>query len=147
MASLLREAPSSLWRRAMRLLMRRHCCGERARLSLPAERPERRLQVRFLIALFLVNAPFLFNLPLLAQEQKASSQEFNLILAGDSIIVTPLTVHQNDPRFMAIVNAVRQGDAAFTNLELTFPSATAYPAAQSRATWIASDPAILKELQ
>jgi poly-gamma-glutamate capsule biosynthesis protein CapA/YwtB (metallophosphatase superfamily) len=147
MASLLREARSSVWLRAMRLLTKRLSSAERVRLSLAPERCERRRQVRFLIVLFLITASFLLNLPLLAQEQKASSQEFNLILAGDSIVVTPTTVHQNDPRFMAIVNAVRQGDAAFTNLELTFPSASAYPAAQLRATWIASDPAILKELQ
>ena len=97
-------------------------------------------------ALALAVASFLL-LPLLGQERKPSSQEFNLTLVGDSIIMQPVSVHQGEPRFMAAVSAVRQGDAAFTNLELVFPSRDASPAAESGGTWMAADPSMLKELQ
>jgi poly-gamma-glutamate synthesis protein (capsule biosynthesis protein) len=81
------------------------------------------------------------------QAPDTSKPDFNLALVGDSIIETPVSVHQNDPRFMAAVQAVRNGDAAFTNLELTFPGRNAYPAGKPRNSWISSDPATLKELQ
>ncbi len=77
----------------------------------------------------------------------ASATEFNLTPAGDAIVVTPPMARRNDPRFMAVAQAVRQGDAAFLNLELTFPGDNSYPAAQSRATWIAADPSLSKQLQ
>src|SRR5581483_12044260 len=82
----------------------------------------------------------------LAQEQPAG--EFNLTLVGDSEIVTPATAHQSNKRFMGVVNAVRQGDAAFTNLEVSFPvSANAYPAGRPRTQWHPTDPALLQQLQ
>jgi poly-gamma-glutamate synthesis protein (capsule biosynthesis protein) len=99
-----------------------------------------------LLTVFLF-AGFFFSLTLGAQERQARSQEFNLTMVGDSIITTPAAVRQNDPQFMAAVNVVRQGDAAFTNLETTFPGHNAYPAGKPRASWISSDPALLKELQ
>ena len=60
-----------------------------------------------------------FAMLLHGQQSGGSSDEFNLTMVGDSEIVTPAVVHQNNPRFMAIANAVRQGDAAFTALTLT----------------------------
>jgi hypothetical protein len=71
--------------------------------------------LRFFAALF-------FVLPLPAQDQKTPSQEFDLTLAGDSIITQPISVRKGEPRITAVVDAARQGDAAFANLELTFAS-------------------------
>ena len=65
-------------------------------------------------------AALLFVLPLPAQDQETPSQEFDLTLAGDSMITQPISVRKGEPRIMAVVDAARQGDAAFTNLELTF---------------------------
>jgi poly-gamma-glutamate synthesis protein (capsule biosynthesis protein) len=96
-------------------------------------------------ALFLVAALFPASSP--AQSHEPLVPDFNLSLVGDSIIETSISVRQNDPRFMAAVKAVRNGDAIFTNLELTFPSRNAYPAGKPRNSWISSDPATLKELQ
>jgi poly-gamma-glutamate capsule biosynthesis protein CapA/YwtB (metallophosphatase superfamily) len=90
---------------------------------------------------------FLIAVSLLAQEQKMSVPEFSLTLAGDSIIMTPASVHQNDPKFAALRDVIHGSDAAFTNLEGTFPGHNSYPAAEPRATWISVDPAMLKELQ
>jgi poly-gamma-glutamate synthesis protein (capsule biosynthesis protein) len=84
---------------------------------------------------------------LCAQGQKPSASEFSLTLAGDSIIMTPASVHQGNPQFAALRNVIQQSDAAFTNLEGTFPGPDSYPAAEPRATWISVDPAMLKELQ
>jgi poly-gamma-glutamate capsule biosynthesis protein CapA/YwtB (metallophosphatase superfamily) len=82
------------------------------------------------------------------QQQGASSQDFSLTMTGDSEIVTPATAHQNNPRFMAVANAVREGDAAFTNLEVSFPtSPSTYPAGMPRGQWHPTDPALLKQLQ
>jgi poly-gamma-glutamate capsule biosynthesis protein CapA/YwtB (metallophosphatase superfamily) len=82
-----------------------------------------------------------------AQERTPSAAEFSLSLAGDSIIMTPASVHGSDPRFAKLRDVIRGSDAAFTNLEGTFPGRNSYPAAEFRATWIAVDPAMLKELQ
>jgi poly-gamma-glutamate synthesis protein (capsule biosynthesis protein) len=90
---------------------------------------------------------FLSAMPLPAQEQKVSVSEFSLALAGDSIIMTPASVHQNDPQFVALRDVIHGSDASFTNLEGTFPGHNSYPAAEPRATWISVDPAMLKELQ
>ncbi len=82
-----------------------------------------------------------------AQDLRSSSPEFSLTLAGDSIVMTPASARQNDPRFAAIRNLIRESDAAFTNLEGTIPGDNSYPAAEPRATWISIDPAMLKGLQ
>ena len=105
---------------------------------------------KFLLALVLPVFVAFFVILLHGQEQGASSQEFNLTMVGDSEIVTPATVHQNNPRFMAVVNAVRQGDAAFTNLEeaLAFsPNAYPAPVYAGRGQWHPAVPASLKQLQ
>jgi poly-gamma-glutamate capsule biosynthesis protein CapA/YwtB (metallophosphatase superfamily) len=89
---------------------------------------------------------FAFARTVTAQE-KVAPGDFNLTLTGDAIILTGAKVHQNEPRFMAVVKAIRQGDAAFTNLEEVYPSRNAYPAATSGNTWMAADPSMVKELQ
>jgi poly-gamma-glutamate capsule biosynthesis protein CapA/YwtB (metallophosphatase superfamily) len=73
--------------------------------------------------------------------------EFNLTLVGDNNIVTLATARQNNPRFMAAVGEIRKGDAAFNNLETTFPGPDAYPGGAPRSENIFSDPSLLKELQ
>ena len=73
--------------------------------------------------------------------------EFTLTLTGDSMLMTPPSMRQNDPGFMGVVKAVRQGDAAFTNIEEMYASSKSYPAATSGNTYMAADPSMLKELQ
>ena len=107
-----------------------------------------RFRPKFLLAvaavLFVV--PFLV-LPLHAQEQRKDLGEFNLTLVGDNNIVTLATARENNPRFMAAVNEIRTGDAAFNNLETSFPGPDAYPAGPPRGDNLYSDPGLLKELQ
>ncbi len=76
-----------------------------------------------------------------------AAQDFALTLTGDSIITQRLSAYQQNPKFMAVVNAVREGDAAFTNLEILFHQYEAPPAAQSGGTWLAAEPYLFKELQ
>lgn len=77
----------------------------------------------------------------------ARAQDFAVTLTGDSIITQRLSVYQRDARFIEAVNAVRDGDVAFTNLEILFHNYEAPPAAQSGGTWLRADPALFKELQ
>jgi poly-gamma-glutamate capsule biosynthesis protein CapA/YwtB (metallophosphatase superfamily) len=122
--------------------------SEGLRFPLSPEPLAQWLEVRSLrtFALFLFAISF-FSSPVSGQDSSTSLGEFNLNLTGDSIITTPAKVRQSDSRFMAIVEAIRRADAAFTNLELTFPGPNTYPAGLPRAGVIASDPAMLKELQ
>ena len=108
-----------------------------------------RFRRKFLLALVLPVFVAFFVILLYGQEQGASSQEFNLTMVGDSEIVTPATVHQNNPRFMAVVNAMRQGDAAFTNLEeaLAFSPQCVPSPSTGRGQWHRAVPASLKQLQ
>jgi poly-gamma-glutamate synthesis protein (capsule biosynthesis protein) len=48
---------------------------------------------------------------------------------------------------MTVVNAVHEGDAAFTNLEILFQNYEAPPSAQSGGTWLRAEPYLFKELQ
>jgi poly-gamma-glutamate capsule biosynthesis protein CapA/YwtB (metallophosphatase superfamily) len=73
--------------------------------------------------------------------------EFTLTATGDSMLMTPPSVRQNDPQFMGVVKAIRQGDAAFTNIEEMYASPRSYPAATSGNTYMTADPSMLKELQ
>jgi poly-gamma-glutamate capsule biosynthesis protein CapA/YwtB (metallophosphatase superfamily) len=86
-------------------------------------------------------------IPLAAQDQKTSSseQDFNLTLVGDSIITQPVAVRQGEPKIAAALREVRKGDAAFTNVELVFPSPAAPPAFATAG--LAAEPAMLKDLQ
>ena len=106
---------------------------------------------------FLLSVPATFffvsflALPSYAQQQEQGLRkdlgEFNLTLVGDNNIVTLATARQNNLRFMAAVDEIRKGDAAFSNLETTFPGPDAYPGGAPRSENIFSDPALLKELQ
>jgi poly-gamma-glutamate capsule biosynthesis protein CapA/YwtB (metallophosphatase superfamily) len=107
-----------------------------------------RFRRKFLLAVTtaLLVASFV-DLPLLAQEQRKDLGELNLTLVGDNNIVTLATARQNNPKFMAAVNEIRKGDAAFNNLETSFPGPDTYPAGPPRGDNLLSDPALLKELQ
>jgi len=119
--------------------------------SLPALRGRSRVAILAVLILFPL------ALSLYAQEQPQQEQleegkrrdlgEFNLTLVGDNNIVTLATARQNNPKFMAAVDEIRKGDAAFNNLETTFPGPEAYPGGAPRSENIFSDPALLKELQ
>jgi poly-gamma-glutamate capsule biosynthesis protein CapA/YwtB (metallophosphatase superfamily) len=82
-----------------------------------------------------------------AQSARNTRGEFTLAVTGDSLIITPAEVRKNNPKFMAIVDEVRKGDAAFTNLEVTFPSHDAYPSGAPRGDNMAASPSMLKELK
>jgi poly-gamma-glutamate capsule biosynthesis protein CapA/YwtB (metallophosphatase superfamily) len=120
-------------------------------LPLVNDRLRRTKTVVATITLLGLSLSLSFSRALGAQER--NNQEFNLNLTGDSIIMTPATVHQNDPRFAALVKLIREGDASATNLEEMFPSRNAYPAptaggaAPGGGAWLGADPAMLKELQ
>ncbi len=104
----------------------------------------RNLWLLLSLSVFLVLSVILLR----GQEHGASPQEFNLTMVGDAEIVTPATARQNNPRFMAVVNAVRKGDAAFANVEEPYPtSKRAYPAGLPRAQWHTTSPSMLKQLQ
>ena len=76
-----------------------------------------------------------------------TAPDFVITLAGDSIIMVPTVGEQGNPKFAAVVDAIRQGDAAFTNLEVVFPSSKAWPSAISPASYLGAPPAMLGELQ
>ena len=102
----------------------------------------------FVLALVVAAAFSVLAGPVTGQAQKASRPEFNLTIAGDAIIVTPPEARENDPGFMGVVKALKEGDASVLNFEGTFAtSAAAYPVYDTGGTWIASDPARLKGLQ
>ncbi len=88
----------------------------------------------------------LLCLAVLALPGPAVAQDFVITLTGDSIITMPVTTHQADPKFRAVLDAVRDGQAAFTNLEMLFHNFETGGAAQSGGTWMAADPALFKEL-
>jgi poly-gamma-glutamate capsule biosynthesis protein CapA/YwtB (metallophosphatase superfamily) len=82
------------------------------------------------------------------QERATSTPEFNITMVGDAEIVTPAVPRQGNPQFMSIVNAVRQGDAAFANVEEPFPTSNrAYPAGLPRRQWHTVNPTMLEQLQ
>lgn len=116
------------------------------RLRLPSEHRTNRLQRRLFGALaFCFFVGVFFISPVSAQEPKAVSEEFNLTLVGDSIITQPVAIRKGDPRISAALNAVREGDAAFTNVELVFASPAAPPAFATAG--LAADSSMLKDLQ
>ncbi|HVZ84482.1 MAG TPA: CapA family protein [Terracidiphilus sp.] len=85
--------------------------------------------------------------PALIAQSSFPIPDFTLTLTGDSMLMTPPSVRLNDPGFMGVVKAVREGNAAFTNIEETYPSDKAYPAPTAGNTYMAADPSMLKELQ
>src|ERR1700722_12293027 len=95
--------------------------------------------------LFLATSIFLAVSTL--QAQSTSPQEFHLTLVGDVIMVTPTGAHQDDPRFLGVVDAVRKGDAAVLNFEGTIAGREAYRAFETGSARVTMDPARLNALQ
>jgi poly-gamma-glutamate capsule biosynthesis protein CapA/YwtB (metallophosphatase superfamily) len=95
----------------------------------------------------LVVLPLLAQVALLAQENRVDLGEFTMTLVGDNNIVTRATTRQNSPKFMAVVNEIRLGDARVANLETTFPGSKSFPSGPPRGDNLISDPGMLKELQ
>lgn len=68
-----------------------------------------------------------------------------LMLAGDAILVRPWS-ESADPRFMDLVQAMRDADVTILNLETLIHAYGGYAQAQSGGTWVASPPPIAREL-
>jgi poly-gamma-glutamate capsule biosynthesis protein CapA/YwtB (metallophosphatase superfamily) len=103
---------------------------------------------RFIFKLIVVIVMSRIPVFLYGQEQSQALPDFSLTMTGDSEIVTPARAHQSEPGFMEVVDAVRKGDAAFTNLEVALTSGEGvYPGGASRAQWHPTNPQLLKELQ
>ena len=69
--------------------------------------------------------------PLALVPRITSARDFAVTLTGDSIITQRLSAHQPNAKFMGVVNAVRDGDVAFTNLEILFYNYEALPTTRS----------------
>jgi poly-gamma-glutamate capsule biosynthesis protein CapA/YwtB (metallophosphatase superfamily) len=99
------------------------------------------------VATLMISA-FSIMQPSFAYGQQTASDEFNLTLTGDAMIQTGAIARQNDPKFMGVVKAIRQGDAAFTNMGTeVYANHDTPPAATSGNTYMLADPSMLKELQ
>ena len=67
-------------------------------------------------------------------------------LTGDAIISRRLSPH-DEPEFLAMIEAIRNSDVAFTNLEILFRNPEdGYPAAHSGGTWMTAEPFLAEEL-
>lgn len=77
----------------------------------------------------------------------APEEDFVLTAGGDAIIMTRLAGEEANPRFRALVELIKQGDAAFVAVEQVFPSEKAYPAATSGDTYMGAPAFTLGELQ
>ncbi|HVB10328.1 MAG TPA: CapA family protein [Bacillota bacterium] len=69
-----------------------------------------------------------------------------MVATGDSIITRRVS-HQEDARFSDLVALIRQGQAAFANLELTTPRRPFVPGSESGGMWLRCEPFILDELR
>lgn len=86
--------------------------------------------------------------PAHAQDSDAMYKKFTLVVSGDAMEQMSAQVLQNDPGYMAVVKAVREGDAAFTNIGVNvYAQPDTAPAATSGNTWITADPYYLQGLQ
>lgn len=102
---------------------------------------------RSLVTLAMLGVAYFVPNSASAQDETAARQalqEFTLTLTGDSLIMAPVTVHENQPQFMGLLKVIREGDARYTNLEEIYPGPTAYAGAGS-AMW--TDPEMFKQLQ
>lgn len=100
---------------------------------------------KYVLALFVAEIACIASHSAVAQDQKVvPSEDFTITLSGDALIMTPVDIHQDEPRFKGLLNAIRDGDARYTNLEEIYPGPTAYSGPAS-AMW--TDPDMLKQLQ
>jgi len=73
-------------------------------------------------------------------------QDFSLVTLGDSLISTRTTSELDNPKFLAVVKAIKEGDAAFTNFEEVMPKPGTSPAALSGDTYMSTSPHHLQDL-
>jgi poly-gamma-glutamate capsule biosynthesis protein CapA/YwtB (metallophosphatase superfamily) len=77
--------------------------------------------------------------------QSADEDSFSLFVAGDMIVMRPLS-NSDDPRFLQLVQEIRSADVAVVNLETLFHEFKGYPQANSGGTYMATAPAIAQDL-
>lgn len=88
----------------------------------------------------------LYSLAPLAWGQHRSADEpFTMALTGDSIINRKLSVY-DEPRYLEMIELLRNADMAFTNLETVLHDYEPYAMAESGGTWMRSDPQMAHEL-
>lgn len=74
-----------------------------------------------------------------------SSERYTIALTGDSIITRKLSVYE-EPKFLSMIERIRNADAAFTNIEMLFHDYESYPMASSGGTYMRAQPELVKEL-
>jgi len=74
------------------------------------------------------------------------AKHIKVCVTGDSLISMGQAVY-DEPRFLDMVETIRNNDVSFTNLETTVHDFEAYPAAQSGGTWTRADPSLIDDLQ
>jgi Bacterial capsule synthesis protein PGA_cap len=77
----------------------------------------------------------------LTAAHSADEDSFSLFLAGDMIVMRPLS-NSDDPRFLELVHEIRNADAAVVNLETLFHDFEGYPQADSGGTYMVTSPEI-----
>ncbi len=82
-----------------------------------------------------------------SQSADASSQssDFTFALGGDALIPRKLSVYR-EPKFLELIEMIRNADAAFVNLEMLFHDYEPYPMHQSGGTWTRADPALIDDV-
>ena len=81
-----------------------------------------------------------------AQRTVNNNEDFVITAAGDSIIMLPVNRDKENPRFLGVVNTIREGDAAFTNVEEVFPADTTSAGAHSSNTYMGAPGIVMKSL-
>jgi len=107
-------------------------------------RPLRRLgSVSLFFRMICVAATAVFGSPVAGQ--CSDDDTFSLFLAGDMIVMRPLS-EVDDARFLQLVRHIRNADAAVVNLETLFHRFEGYPQAHSGGTYMATSPEIADDL-
>ena len=103
---------------------------------------------RLRIGLLLVVTACMGSAAVRGQDSTSMYKEFSIVVSGDAMEQMPADVLKGDPGYMAVVKAVREGDAAFTNIGVNvYAQPSTAPAATSGNTWITADPYYLQGLQ
>ena len=77
--------------------------------------------------------------------QLLSDNTFTMAFTGDAIITRKLSVYK-EPEYLAMIDILRNADAAFTNLEMLFHDYESYPMHQSGGTYMRGAPELAGEL-
>jgi len=76
----------------------------------------------------------------------AEKGDFTIALTGDCMLTRRLSIFREE-RFQALVNTIRQADAAFTNLETTVHTWDEGAPGITQGTFMTTDPALLEDLK